>query len=241
MCRSYGDQFEILLKDKHDISSYLKQQLELRNEQVFDLNHRLIDLQQMKENEKDLFEKTLQNLKENSQIEIEKLENENMLLKTRLVALEEFKYHRQTMETTIDELKDLIKKKENAYKNALEQMEIALILFKNRLKNEAIQYLNDLAIEFRQSTKNQISNTIKRTIHENFYLNNQMDYLTNQLEKSIEINKKYTEDNQQLTRTVAILEDVEIQSAKKYITTENVIRMLSNKLKECNEEKELIN
>ncbi|CAF0817678.1 unnamed protein product [Adineta steineri] len=238
MCRSYGDQFEILLKDKHDISSYLKQQLELRNEQVFDLNHRLIDLQQMKENEKDLFEKTLQNFKENSQTEIEKLENENMLFKTRLVALEEFKYQRQTMETTIDELKDLIKKKENAYKNALEQMEIALILFKNRLKNEAIQYLNDLAIEFRQSTKNQISDTIKRTIRENFYLNNQMDYLTNQLEKSIEINKKYTEDNQQLTRTVAILEDVEIQSAKKYITTENVIRMLSNKLKECKEEKE---
>ncbi|CAF4805324.1 unnamed protein product [Rotaria sp. Silwood1] len=241
MCRSYGDQFETLLKDKRDISSYLKKQLELRNEQVFDLNDRLIGLQQAKDYEKDLYEKNLQNFKDKNKLEIEKLENENMLLKTRLVALEEFEYQRQTMENTIDELKNLILKKEDAYKQALDQMEIALIFFKNRLKKEAIEYLNDLAIEFRHNTKNQISNTIKRAIHENFYLNNQIDYLSNQLEKSIEINKKYTEDNQHLTRTVAILEDVETQSGKKYIATENIIRMLCQKLKECKEQKNIVN
>jgi hypothetical protein len=91
-----------------------------------------------------------------------------------------------------------------------------------RLKKEAIEYLNELAIEFRQHSKDQISNTIKRAIHENFYLNNQIDYLSNRLEKSIEINKKSREDNQHLTRTVAILEDVENESAKKYFATENV-------------------
>ncbi len=80
MCRSYGDQFEMLLKDKHDISSYLKKQLELRNEQVSDLNDRLIGLQQAKNNEKDLLEKNYQDYKDKSQLEIEKLENENMLL-----------------------------------------------------------------------------------------------------------------------------------------------------------------
>ncbi len=36
------------------------------------------------------------------------------------------------METTINELKNLILKKEDAYKKALEQMEIALICFKDR-------------------------------------------------------------------------------------------------------------
>jgi hypothetical protein len=36
------------------------------------------------------------------------------------------------METTIDELKNLILKKEDTYKKALEQMEIALICFKDR-------------------------------------------------------------------------------------------------------------
>jgi hypothetical protein len=80
MCRSYGDQFETLLKDKRDISSYLKKQLELRNEQVFDLNDRLIGLQKTKNYEKDLFLKTLQDFKQKSQSEIEKLENDNLLL-----------------------------------------------------------------------------------------------------------------------------------------------------------------
>jgi hypothetical protein len=80
MCRSYGDQFEILLKDKRDISSYLKKQLELRSEQVFDLNDRLVGLQQAKNNEKDFLEKKLDDCKTKSQLEIEKLENENLLL-----------------------------------------------------------------------------------------------------------------------------------------------------------------
>jgi len=80
MCRSYGDQFEILVKDKRDISSYLKKELELRNEQIFDLNDRLIGLQQAKNNEKDLLEKKLEDCKGKSRLEIEKLENENLLL-----------------------------------------------------------------------------------------------------------------------------------------------------------------
>ena len=80
MCRSYGDQFETLLKDKSDISSYLKKQLESHKEQVFDLKDRLIGLQQAKDNEKDLFEQNLQKLKETYQLEVDKSQNENLLL-----------------------------------------------------------------------------------------------------------------------------------------------------------------
>jgi hypothetical protein len=89
MCRSYGDQFEILLKDKRDISSYLKKQLEVRNEQVFDLNDRLIGLQQAKDHEKDLFEKTFEDFKQKSQSEIDKLENENILLSNLILSNEQ--------------------------------------------------------------------------------------------------------------------------------------------------------
>ena len=118
-------------------------------------------------------------------------------------------------------------------------MEISLIFFKDRLvssffifnlisrfsislKKEAIEYLNDLAIEFRRNSKSQISNTIKRAIQENFYLNNQINDLSSQLDKLIDKNQKTNENNQHLTRTVAILEDLRNESAKKYFTTENV-------------------
>ena len=53
-------------------------------------------------------------------------------LETRLVACEEFQSQRQRLEATIDQLKDLMLKKEDAYRKALEQMKIAVILFKDR-------------------------------------------------------------------------------------------------------------
>ena len=152
MCRSYGNQFDTLVKDKDDISSYLKKQFELRNEQVLDLNDRLLGLQKAKDQQKELLEKSLRECQENSRIEIERLENENFLLskrklevektsfflsffrrsETRLSALEEFKQNRQSLELTIEELKSLIEKKEEAYHQSLTEMEIGLIRFKDR-------------------------------------------------------------------------------------------------------------
>ena len=80
MCRSYGEQFETLLKDKHDISSYLKKQLESRDEQVFDLHDRLIGLQQAKDKEQNLYENNFKNMKEEYQMKMNELEQNNMLL-----------------------------------------------------------------------------------------------------------------------------------------------------------------
>lgn len=53
-------------------------------------------------------------------------------LETRLSALEEFKQNRDSLEMTIEELKNLIQQKEQAYHRALTEMEIALIRFKDR-------------------------------------------------------------------------------------------------------------
>lgn len=80
MCRSYGNQFENLVKDKEDISSYLKKQYDLRNEQVLDLNDRLLGLQKAKEQQKESLEKSLRECQEKARLEIERLENENFLL-----------------------------------------------------------------------------------------------------------------------------------------------------------------
>ncbi len=46
-------------KIRHNLSSYIKKQLELRNEQAFDLNDHLGSLKQAANNEKDLFEKQI--------------------------------------------------------------------------------------------------------------------------------------------------------------------------------------
>lgn len=56
----------------------------------------------------------------------------DLIVETRLSALEEFKQNRHSLEMTIEELRNLIQKKEEAYHQALTEMEIALIRFKDR-------------------------------------------------------------------------------------------------------------
>jgi hypothetical protein len=81
MCRSYGDQFDSLLKDKDDIAIYLKKQLELRNSQVFDVNDRLVGLQQAKDRQKELLDESLDHCREKARLDIETLEHENLSLR----------------------------------------------------------------------------------------------------------------------------------------------------------------
>ena len=138
--------------------------------------------------------------------------------------MDDFKQQREDLQTTIDELKESIEEKRTAYHQALDELQIGLIRFKERLKREAIAYLNDLASEFRRHRTNQISATIQRAIHENFHLNEQLD-------KSVQINRKASEEKDDLKRTVAILEDLQVQSAKKHLTTEHLRhRILSNQV-----------
>ena len=91
-----------------------------------------------------------------------------------------------------------------------------------RLKKEAIDYLNDLAIEFRQQTTNQISKTVQRAIQENFYLKHQIETLSDQLDTSLRSHRMDSQKQAQLTRTVAVLEDLQVQSAKKHLSKEHV-------------------
>ena len=92
------------------------------------------------------------------------LEWRSSRLETRLTALDELKEQREDLQTTIDELKESIEEKRKAYHQALDQLQIGLIQFQERLKREAIDYLNELAKDFRRHRTNQISETIQREL-----------------------------------------------------------------------------
>lgn len=86
MCHSYGEQFEVLAKDKEEISNYLMKQIESKQNQLVELNDRFLGLQKTNEREKRILEKNLVELKEKSQLEIETLEKENLFLSERSFA-----------------------------------------------------------------------------------------------------------------------------------------------------------
>jgi ABC-type transporter Mla subunit MlaD len=79
--------------------------------------------------------------------------------------LDELKEQREDLQTTIDELKESIEEKRTASHQALDELQIGLIQLQERLKREVIDYLNELAKEFRRHrTNNQISATIQREL-----------------------------------------------------------------------------
>ena len=54
------------------------------------------------------------------------------------------------METTIEELKRQIQQKEDAYRSALDQMEIALITFKNRFVHFDSSFVQTLFLQIEE-------------------------------------------------------------------------------------------
>ena len=167
MCRVYVDQFEFLLTNKTSIASYLEKQLEVHNEQVFDLKDRLLGLQQAKDQQKNILDKSLENSKDKCRSETERWEKENLFLckkrtsspmiewrSSRLTALNDFKQQRAGLQTTIDELKESIEEKQKTHHKALGQLQIGLIRFKETIE-ERSHRLSQRVSEGIPSTSNQ--------------------------------------------------------------------------------------
>ena len=66
--------------DKKEIVAFLKKQLEQRQDEIADLNDRLVGLQQMKDAEKDAYEQQLAQLRTEFQETKDQLTSENMIL-----------------------------------------------------------------------------------------------------------------------------------------------------------------
>ena len=66
--------------DKKEIVAFLKKQLEQRQDEIADLNDRLVGLQQAKDTEKDAYESQLAQLRNEFQETKDQLTSENMIL-----------------------------------------------------------------------------------------------------------------------------------------------------------------
>ena len=73
-------QYDQMGTDKKEIVSFLKKQLEQRQNDIADLNDRLVGLQQIKDAEKDAYEQQLAQLRTEFQETKDQLTSENMIL-----------------------------------------------------------------------------------------------------------------------------------------------------------------
>lgn len=76
----FKDKYDQMTTDKKEIVSFLKKQLEQRQDEIADLNDRLVGLQQAKDIEKDAYEQQLAQLRTEFQETKDQLTSENMIL-----------------------------------------------------------------------------------------------------------------------------------------------------------------
>ena len=107
--------------------------------------------------------------------------------------VEAFLNQKDEMERRITDLnKEIIEMKKLNDKN-IQMIEKNFLVEKNKLKNQMIEKLNEIANEFRKALYEKIDNTTKKVIGENFLLNNKIKTITKQIEKLIQENESLKE------------------------------------------------
>lgn len=80
IAKKYESQYETSNNDKRDIISNLKKEIDKKNDEILDLNDKLVGLQQAKDSEKEAFDKQLTDLRTEFQENKDILTNQNNTL-----------------------------------------------------------------------------------------------------------------------------------------------------------------
>eukprot|EP00112_Aurelia_sp_Birch-Aquarium-sp1_P021755 Seg593.13 transcript_id=Seg593.13/GoldUCD/mRNA.D3Y31 product="Cilia- and flagella-associated protein 157" protein_id=Seg593.13/GoldUCD/D3Y31 len=128
----FKDHFDQQASDKREIVSFLKKQLEQRADEIADLQERLIGLQQAKDTEKDHYEVQLATLRTEMQEIKDQLTSENMMLGSKLAALEEFRVQKEDLLAKFAKLEDQLVEQEEAHKEQIYNLEKKAVVDKDR-------------------------------------------------------------------------------------------------------------
>lgn len=152
--------YETSNTDKRDIVSNLKKELEKKTDEIFDLNDRLVGLQQAKDAEKEAFDKQLADLRTEFQETKDMLTNQNNSLRNfiypynisrfspffialpfkifinylvaKLTALEEFKSQKEELLAKLENLEKQVEFLENDHRSKINDIEKKVIIDKDR-------------------------------------------------------------------------------------------------------------
>jgi len=107
--------------------------------------------------------------------------------------VEAFLNEKSTMEQKITDLNNQIIKIKILNEQNIQLLEKQFLVDKNKLKNQMIEKLNEIANEFRKALYEKIDNTTKKVIGENFLLNTQIKKIARRIEKLLKENESLKE------------------------------------------------
>ncbi|XP_069741843.1 cilia- and flagella-associated protein 157 [Narcine bancroftii] len=222
---------EQLTKDLQDVIAYLKKGLNQRNDEIADLNDKMVGLMQAKENEKGTYESQLSQLRQEFQETKDQLTSENMILAGKLDALEEFRVQKDDLMAKFAVLEQQLKQQEEAHSDIIYNLERRAVVDKDRLKKEMIARVNTVAAEFRQISKKQVAETTKRAIRENVSISNQLGKMSDKSMKIIKENDELKVEAMKQWRNINILEENQKDLIRKNLSNQKVMKMLMEKCK----------
>ncbi|XP_069039299.1 cilia- and flagella-associated protein 157 [Lepisosteus oculatus] len=230
--KDFGSRYERLAKDKREIVSFLKRTLDQRADELADLADRLLGLQQAKEAEKDSFEAQLAQLRHEFQESKDQLTSENMVLAGKLASLEEFRVQKEELMAHLASLEEQLTKQKQEHQAVIYNLERKAVLDNDRLKKEMLVRVAAVAAEFRRVSDRQMAETTKRMIRENASVTAQLGKLSDKSLELLEENQALREQQGQSRQELGVLELGQKELARKSLSNQKVVLMLTEKCKQ---------
>lgn len=189
----YEEIMKASLNDKTDIIEYLGNELRNKVDEANDLNDRL---NMLNANHALSIESLNSEFKEKEKVfedKIEFISNENMILKSKLSMVEDFISEKSTMDEKLKEYEEKVENLKKKNRDYVYEMEKKILMEKTQQRNEMIEKLAELANEFRNAFHQQMNQTTKKIIKENYSLNSDLQKLSSTTNKLLDENKALKE------------------------------------------------
>ena len=119
----FNEKFTQMETDKREVVAFWKRQVEAKTDEIADLNDRHIGLQQTRDNEREQYELQIQQQHNEYQEMKDQLTSENMILRGKLAALEEFKVQKEDLMAKFAVMEEELKKKDQDHKENIYNLE----------------------------------------------------------------------------------------------------------------------
>ena len=162
-------------EDKADIVAYLNRELTSKVELLKELDEKLTELKNVREDENRISKKHFKELEAKSKATEEQLTSEIKLLTGKLNSLEEFRIQRDEILAKFEAQDALLKDQTKRHEEKLYEIEKANIIGKDHLKKEVEQRLLKLSNEFNQSRDIRVASHVQRLVRENICLDNEIE------------------------------------------------------------------
>ncbi|CAF0999468.1 unnamed protein product [Brachionus calyciflorus] len=225
----YEDTMKASLNDKKDIIEYLGRELQNKVDEINDLKDRFNYLTTMNKNTRINLETEIKEKERTFEEKIEKLNNENLILSSKLSMVDNFIKEKTLLDKKLNEQMETIENLKKQNEENVYELEKSFLIEKTKLRSEMIEKLNELANEFRNAFHQQMNNTTKKIIKENYSLNLDLKKLAQTADKLLNENQNLKETSLKNRLELEMNEKNMNDLTKKFETSIKTIQIMSEK------------